>query len=126
MQEALLRDLVPPKAVETMFGMEHVVVDIGRQVRACWTAMFRLELVSVDSVAEACVTGMLPAFFDARVSELARHQSAYGSRATKLQEEAGRGLCLIQWDFAVLTGLARAALYQSSHLQGPLSKVAGR
>ena len=55
MWEALLQDRVPPKCVETMFGMEHVVVDIGRLVRACWTGMFRLELVSVDSITEACV-----------------------------------------------------------------------
>ena len=52
MWEALLRDRVPPKCVETMFGMEHVVVDIGRLVRACWTGMFRLALVSVDSITE--------------------------------------------------------------------------
>ena len=70
MREALLQDRAPPESVQTMFGMEHVVVDIGRLVRACWTGMFRLELVSVDSITEACVTGTLPAFFDARVSEL--------------------------------------------------------
>ena len=111
MQEALLRDILPPEDVETMFGMEHVVLDIGRLVRACWTALFRLELVSVESVTEACVAGMLPAFFDTRVSELEAAPSVYSSRATRLRAEAGRGLCLVQWDFALLSGIARTALY---------------
>jgi len=110
LHDALSRDVLPPKAVETLFAMEHHVFDIGRQVRECWTAMFRCGVISVDSVAEALAAGTLPAFFDARVRELELHPP-YSSRAAALQAQAGRGLCLVEWDFAILTPLARTALY---------------